>query len=293
MPERDFKNIAVLGVGLLGGSLGLALKARDPAVRIVGVGHRTSSLEEALAAGTIDRYSLDPAEGVAGADLVVLCTSVGIFQTLLKTIRPVLAPGAVVTDVGSTKAQVVRLGERLVPAGAHFVGSHPMAGGERRGVTYARTDLYTGATCILTPTARTHAGSLARVERMWRSLGMRTVRLSPAAHDKALARVSHLPHAVAACLVNAQKPDELDLAGPGFIDATRIAGGDPAMWRDIFLSNARCVAPALDAMIRQLQHFRRLVDAADAPALDRLLAKAQHSRQQMLQRRLQRGWVEG
>lgn len=293
MASHNFKNITVVGVGLLGGSLGLAAKAAAPRVRVVGVGHRSSSLDEALASGAVDQATLDLAQGVRGADLVVLCTPVGRFEGLLRQMAPALTPGTVVTDVGSTKARVVRLGEKILAGRALFVGSHPMAGSERRGPTYARADLYAKRLCILTPTARTDPAALARVQAFWRSIGMETVQLSPGGHDKALARVSHLPHALAALLMMVQKPDELDLAGPGFIDCTRIAGGDPVMWRDIFLTNRESVLKALDAITGQLATFRELVDRADARRLEQLLRRAQRRRAEMLQQRMRQGRMEG
>ena len=155
MKDRRFNEISIVGVGLLGGSLGLAAKQIDPAVRIVGVGHRHSTLDEALRIGAIDAKTLDPAEGVRSADLVVLCTPVGLFGKLLKAIAPALKRRCVVTDVGSTKAHAVRAGERILAGRCAFVGSHPIAGAEQRGVAYARDDLYVGRLCILTPTPRT------------------------------------------------------------------------------------------------------------------------------------------
>lgn len=293
MAEREFKSIAVVGVGLLGGSLGLAAKAASPAVRIIGIGHRRSSLDEALAAGVVDETTTDVAAGVRSADLVVLCTPVGLFADLLKRLAPAVGRGAVVTDVGSTKAAVVRSAERLLAGRAAFVGSHPIAGAETRGVAYARADLYQGRTCVLTPTPRTAAGALRRVEQFWQSLGMLTVRLSPTEHDKALANLSHLPHALAALLVLVQDDAHLDLAGTGFLDTTRIAGGDPVMWRDIFLSNRQAVLRATDLLGGRLEQLRRLVDSADGAGIEGLLAEAQQRRAKLIQRRLRQGRIDG
>ena len=285
MKNNRLNDITIVGVGLLGGSLGLAIKAADRSARIVGVGHRTSSLDKALAMGAVDAVSLDPAEGVRAASLVVLCTPVGLFTRILKAIAPVLKRGAIVTDVGSTKAAVVRAAERILDDRAAFVGSHPIAGSERRGVAYARADLYAGKTCVLTPTPRTRPSALKRVERFWRDLGMRTVHFSPGRHDRALGRVSHLPHAVAAILVAVQKPGDLDVAGSGFIDTTRIAGGDPALWRDICLTNRRAIGRAIDAFQQELEQLRGIIADGDGPALEELFARAQRSRAEMFARR--------
>lgn len=288
-----FSDITIVGVGLLGGSLGLAVKAANGAVRIVGVGHRKSSLDEALAIGAVDAVSLDPAQGVRDASLVVLCTPIGLFDPLLKRIAPALKRGAVVTDVGSTKLAVVRTGERALDGRAAFVGGHPIAGSEQRGVTFARADLYAGKTCILTPTRRTRPAALKRVDRFWRDLGMHVVHLSPGGHDRALGRVSHLPHALAALLVNLQKPSELGLAGTGFIDATRIAAGDPAIWRDIFLTNRKAVGQAMREFQRHIGQFCQAIEDGDGAALGRLLSRAQRRRIELLQERQRQERVDG
>lgn len=293
MKFKRFDSITIVGVGLLGGSLGLAVKANDPDARIVGVGHRQISLDKALEIGAVDLATCDAAEGVHDADLVVLCTPVGLFESMLRRIAPALKRHAVVTDVGSTKVSVVRLAERILGPKRPFVGSHPIAGSEQRGVGFARADLFVGKTCILTPTARTRPALLRRVAGFWQDVGMRTVELSPGKHDRTLANVSHLPHAVASLLVNVQNAAELDMAGTGFIDATRIAGGDPVMWRDICLDNRKALLGATEAMQEQLDAFNDLLREADGPGLQRLFTRAQKRRADMLERRLRQRRVEG
>lgn len=293
MAEGPVANIAIVGVGLLGGSLGLAAKAADPATRVVGIGRRQSSLEEALDVGAVDAVTLDPAEGVRQADLVILCTPVGRIAKLLAACLPGLPAGAVVTDVGSTKADIVAEAEAAMGDRAgDFVGSHPIAGSEHRGVAWARADLYNQRTCVLTPTDKTRPRTLQRVRRFWQWVGMRTVKLSPADHDRALARVSHLPHAVAASLVAMQDASDLDLAGTGFVDTTRIAGGDPVMWRDIFLSNAPACLEALDDFAAQAAALAKLIRAGDGEGIEHLLGTAQSKRAKMLDRRFRRGQME-
>jgi prephenate dehydrogenase len=286
MKTKRFNDIAIVGVGLLGGSLGLAVKAVNHSARIVGVGHRLSSLNEALAAGAVDEVSLDLPQAVREVSLVVLCTPVGTFASLLKTMAPALRRGTVVIDVGSTKAAAVRSAARYLGDRVAFVGCHPIAGGEQRGVAFARTDLYAGKTCVLTPTPATPKAAVKRVEGFWQELGMHTVRLSPAAHDRVLARVSHLPHALAALLVNVQSSPDLDLAGTGFIDSTRIAGGDPAIWRDIFLTNRKAIDRSLKTFERHLGRLRQVLARGDAPGLEKLFAQAQARRGEMLAKRL-------
>ena len=271
------QHVTIIGVGLLGGSAGLALKAHDPDIRVAGVGRRQASLDRALAVGAIDTAHLDAAEAVDRTDLVILATPVGAFQGHLRRIAPHLRRGAIATDVGSTKAAVVRSAGRAL-GHDRFVGSHPMAGSERKGVGFARADLFLGATCIVTPAAKTPPAVTARVERLWASMGMRTVRMTPHAHDRAVARVSHLPHALASLLMRLPRLAELDVSATGFRDATRLASGDPEMWRDIFLTNRRQVLAAIDDFDEELIALRDLVELGDARGLARFFAAAKKRR---------------
>jgi len=288
MGKLSVNKITVVGVGLLGGSVGLGVKAVDEDARVVGVGRRQSSLDRALSAGAIDEATLDVAAGVAGADMVVLATPLGVYEDHLLAMKPALSPAAVVTDVGSTKSLVVRIAEGVLGRGGPFVGSHPMAGGERKGVEFARADLFEGATCILTPTRHTPPAVAAKVERFWRRLGGVTVRMTAAAHDRAVARVSHLPHVLAAIIVAAQARRHLDLAGNGFLDTTRIASGDPGMWREILLTNRRAVLDAIDAADEHLMRLRDLLEAGEGRALERYLARAKARRDDLVAERLRR-----
>ena len=261
------RRLSILGVGLLGGSIGLAVKSNLTGCTVVGYGHRRATLDAALATGAVDEVYESPAAAVRGADLVILCTPVGTFPELLKVIGSSLADGAVVTDVGSTKVSVVEAAEKLLPATARFVGSHPMAGSEKRGVEHARADLFAGALCILTPDERTHPAALERVESFWQMLGMRTARISPAEHDRRLADISHLPHAVAAALIGMQEEASLALAGKGFADATRIAAGDGGLWRDIFIDNRENVIASIERLRAQLDEFAGALRAGDGAAV--------------------------
>lgn len=280
------QRICIVGVGLLGGSIGLAAKAHLDGCVVTGWGHRRSTLNRAREIGAIDIAAPSLAEAVAGASLVVLCTPVGAFEAMLRGMAPALAPGTVVTDVGSTKRTVVRLARRLLPRGSHFVGSHPMAGSEKRGVDFARTDLFDGALCITTPSPGTSAAALRTVERFWRALGMRICRLSPQEHDSLLADISHLPHAVAAALVAMQSERGMRLAGKGFLDTTRIAGGDGRLWRDILLDNRDNLRGALARLRRQLAALEELLDPARTDELAAWLDAAAARRQHVLRRKL-------
>ena len=279
----------MVGVGLLGGSLGLAVKAVDETVRVVGVGRRRSSLAKALACGAIDRATLDAAEGVEGSELVVLATPLGVYEEHLLAMAESLSPKAAVTDVGSTKSIVVRLAEDVLGRGGAFVGSHPMAGGERRGVEFARADLFVGAACIVTPTRHTPDKHLRRVEGLWRALGGLTTRMSPAQHDRAVAQVSHLPHVLAALIVTGQRTGDLHLAGKGFLDTTRIASGEPAMWREILLTNRKAVLAAIDATDEHLAHLRDLLELGDATGIERFLTRAKQRRDNLVAQGIRRG----
>jgi len=280
------EKITVVGVGLLGGSIGLAAKAADERIHVVGVGRRMSSLDRALAAGAIDEATLDTAEGVAGADVVVLASPMAAYAGHLQAAAGGLRRGVLVTDVGSTKRLVVSLGEQVLGRGGPFVGSHPMAGGERRGPDFARADLFVGATCIVTPTRHTPPAVARRAERFWRMLGGVTIRMSPSAHDRAVARVSHLPHLLASLMVRIQNKPDLSLAGTGWLDTTRVASGSPAMWREIILTNRRAVLSAIDAADEDLMRLRDLVEAGDGNAIERYLAAAKKRRDDLLAQRL-------
>ena len=284
--DGNIRCVTIVGVGLLGGSIGLAMRAAGPAVRIVGVGRRQSSLDEALEVGAVDEVHLDVAEGVAHADMVILATPVGAFGRLLEGAKAGLKAGAVVTDIGSTKAEVVAQAEFALGRGGPFVGSHPMAGSEHKGPAFARADLFAGATCIVTPTEHTPPELAERVERFWLALGMRVVRMSPADHDRAVARISHLPQVLASLLM--QLPDEadLDISASGFRDSTRLAGSDPEMWRDILMTNRAPVLAAIGDMAGRLGRLAELIQAGDADAIEQLLAVARQRRIDTIGRRL-------
>ncbi|HEY8667957.1 MAG TPA: prephenate dehydrogenase [Tepidisphaeraceae bacterium] len=279
------KRLSILGVGLLGGSIGLAVRSRIRACRVIGYGHRSTTLANAQQSGAIDEAYEKVDDAVRGSDLIILCTPVGTFSTILPQIAATARPGSIVTDVGSTKRTVVATAQKVLPAGVHFVGSHPMAGSEKRGVDFARADLFDDALCITTPTEHTDPWALEEVEAFWRSLGMRTTRLSPEEHDRRLAEVSHLPHAVAAALIAMQQDASLDLCGKGFLDATRIASGDAALWRDILLDNRDNLRAAIGGMKHVLDDLLAMLENKDAAAVAKWLETSAHRRQELLARR--------
>jgi prephenate dehydrogenase len=281
-----WKKITLIGVGLLGGSLGLALKQRRLAGSVTGFVRRARSMRECLKAGAADQATRDLKEAVADAELIVFCTPLAQMRPLLDRMLPALHPGVVLTDVGSVKRSVVKELEPLAErAGAYLVGSHPMAGAEKTGVAAARADLFTGAICVVTPTAQTNGRALRQVEQLWKAVGARVLRLAPAEHDDLVSRSSHLPHVLAAELANfVLSPEhprqQAVLCANGFRDTTRIASGSPEMWRDIALANRRYLLRALHAFNGQLRDFRRALQAGDAEAIANFyrLAKTRRDR---------------
>jgi len=286
MSTGHIKHVTVVGVGLLGGSAALAIKAHDPAVRVAGVGRRQVSLDAALQVGAIDTAHFDAAEAAEKSDLVVLATPVRAFEKHLKALAPALGANTLVTDVGSTKVRVVRMARRVLGPGSWFVGSHPMAGSEQKGVLFSRADLFVGATCIITPTKDTPPQASDRIEAFWKTLGMHVVRRSPAAHDRAVARVSHLPHVLASLMMLLPGRGDLDVSATGFRDVTRLASGDPEMWRDILLTNRRAILAALDSFAEDTARLRELIDRDDGDAIEKFLVQAKRRRDTTIARRI-------
>lgn len=282
MNERRLSRLTVVGLGLLGGSVARAARARNVAAEVVGVSRTPATLAQACARGVIDRATSDLLQGVRGADLVVLCTPVGTLPDLVRAAWPYLAAGAVLTDVGSVKGEVVAAAEECPPRpDAAFVGGHPMAGSERSGFAASRSDLFQDATTILTPTARTPPAAVARVRAFWEALGSRVRILSPEAHDRAVAAVSHLPQLAAYGLVAAVDGHALDLAGRGFADTTRIAASPEALWTDIFRGNRALLLDALQRYRAILERWEALIRAGDWAGLEASLAAARAAREQL------------
>jgi len=279
-----FRKITIIGVGLLGGSIGLAVQRRKLACQTAGFVRRTASLKDCERAGAVDFATTDLLAAVWDADLVILCTPLAQMRSRVREMLPALKRGAIVTDVGSVKASVVRELESLIQkSGAHFVGSHPMAGAEKTGVSAARTDLFTNTVCIVTPTKKTNRAALKKVKQFWNAVGSRVLELKPEIHDALVSRSSHLPHVVAATLAShvlspAQSKHQATLCANGFRDTTRIASGSPEMWRDIALANRKNLGRSLDAFIADLQKFRRLVKQGDATAITKFFETAKKRR---------------
>jgi prephenate dehydrogenase len=279
-----WNKVTLVGVGLLGGSLGLAIRRRRLARRVDGFVRRAASVLECKKYRAVDRATLDLHSAVTGADLVILCTPLAQMRPLVKQLLPVLKRGAIVTDVGSVKASVVKDLETLVAnAGGHFIGSHPMAGGEKTGVSAARADLFKNAVCVVTPTKRSNRAALRKVERLWKSVGSRLLTLTPEAHDQLVSRSSHLTHLLATTLTNyvlnpSHSKHQVTLCANGFRDTTRIASGSPEMWRDIVLSNRKQLRVALDDFVRELQRVQAVLRRGRAGELSKLFETAKSRR---------------
>lgn len=283
-----FQKLSIIGVGLLGGSLGLAVRDRQLAARVEGWVRRRESISECHERNVADLVTTDLKAVVSEAGLLVLCTPVEHMRALLEPVLKFIKPGAIVTDVGSVKSVVVQELETIVAqAGGCFVGSHPMAGGERVGVAWARGDLFAHAVCALTPTAATPAMALERITEFWEEIGMRVLTLAPELHDELVARASHLPHllacVLAAYVLDPQFPAaQRDLCAGGFRDTTRIASGPVAMWEGIIGANRLNLAKDLAAVEQRLRELRQALERNDRPAIAAALRSAHDRREQWL-----------
>ncbi len=269
-----FERLAVLGLGLLGGSVALAAKSRGVAERVAGATRRTKVLEAALSRGIIDEAGSFE-DAVEGADLVVLSTPVHVMGEIARLIAPRLREGAIVTDVGSVKATLADTLPGILPRGVHYVGAHPMAGSHHSGVEHARADLFEGAPCIVTPGI--DAGVAERVAAFWRGLGARVVFRDPAVHDAEVAWMSHVPHVLSfafSAALEGAPTDASEVAGPGFRDFTRIAHSDSELWSDILTANRKAIAAPLEAVAEAVTGLARAIEANDSEAVERWISTA-------------------
>ena len=303
--NQPFEHAVIIGCGLLGASLGMALRGQYGGTRlarvVTGVGRKgSSSISVARQRGAIDRVTDNAGLAVRGAavagemavapaELVVVCTPVRQFPEVFREIAAALAQGAIVTDVGSTKAQVMEWGRELLPAPprVHFIGSHPMAGSEKSGPEAARADLYKNGACLVCSPSNADRAARGRVVELWKAVGMRIIECSGEEHDRWTAAVSHLPHAIASTLVKtaAQDPASLETAASGFIDTSRIASGDVTMWTDILMTNRQAVVEVMDQFAARLAALREAVSRGDETAIRASLAAAKETRDAFMARR--------
>ena len=285
-----FHKVVIIGVGLIGGSLGLIMKEQGLATVIVGVGRRIENLELAVKLGAIDRYESQAQEAVKDADLVILATPVDTYTTHLQEWGACLPSQAIVSDVGSVKGKLVEEAELLLPQHVRFVGAHPIAGREKSGVAYATNDLFKGARCLVTPTKRTDPEALELICRLWRAAGSVVGSLDPFIHDFVLGGVSHLPHVAAFALMQAlselqgQLGDSATLlkySGGGLRDTTRIAASSPEMWRDICLANRDNLLNMIEVYIQHLEQFKNFVENSDGTGLEKVIEQAKQTRERL------------
>jgi prephenate dehydrogenase len=283
--------IVIFGVGLIGGSVALALKKTGVAPKIVGVGRNIENLQTAINLGVIDEAEADIAKAVGDADLVLIATPVAQTQKILEAIIPHLSQSTVVTDAGSTKsdiAQYVMNASKLAKNPEHFlsqfVGGHPIAGAEKSGVTAAKEDLFIGKNVVLTPNEKTSLEAIKLVSELWQTTGANVSEMTAQTHDQIFAAVSHLPHLLAFALVNnlANRPNAkqlFDFAASGFRDFTRIAGSSPEMWRDISLANKTALLNELEAYQAEISALQNLLKNEDSQGLQAMFEHASQARQ--------------
>ncbi len=279
------KKLVIFGVGLIGGSLALALRRTGSPSHIVGIGRSTDNLQSAINLGVIDHAETDIAKALKDADIVVIATPVAQTPNILHAIKPHLDANTVITDAGSTKTDVVKAAESILGEQAsQFIAGHPIAGAEKSGVTAARADLFDGKNVVLTPTHQTSSVAIRAVRQLWQDTGAKVSEMSAAQHDGIFAAVSHLPHLLAFALVDELASRDnakqlFDFAASGFRDFTRIAGSSPEMWRDISLANREALLNELSAYQAEIGRMKALLENHDATALQALFERASHARQ--------------
>jgi cyclohexadieny/prephenate dehydrogenase len=272
--------LTIVGVGLLGGSIGLAAKERKLASRIVGVGRSRERLEPARQRGIIDEITLDLAGAAAESDIMVFCTPVDQIIRQIQIAASASRPACLLTDVGSTKRHIVESIENSGGNPASFVGSHPLAGSEKQGWEFAQANLFQGRTVVVTVTTRTSTAAVARIKEFWRMLGAVVVEMDPAEHDRVLAQTSHLPHLTASALAASMslKTEQMMLAASGLRDTTRIAAGDPDLWAAILHENCREILPALVSLRHTLDRWQAALEKGDRGAIESLLEQGKQFR---------------
>lgn len=282
----DISQITLIGTGLLGASVTLGLKARGYKGRIIGVGRRQSSADEALRRGAVDEAVTDAGPAVRKSGLVIVAVPLGNFETVFRQIAPHDHDDLVITDVGSTKLSVLAAAKAALPEPSRFVGSHPMAGSEQQGAAAADPNLCAGKPCIVTPADDTRLAALAVVEELWQRLGMKLIRMTPQEHDAQAAVISHLPHAVSVLLVQVAKQcGGWDIASTGFRDTTRLASSNPPMRADILEANRAQVVAALKTFRGELDQFTQMLERGDRDGLLELLQSCQSMRESWLRSR--------
>jgi prephenate dehydrogenase len=285
---KDLRQISIIGLGLLGGSVSLAIRQRTPAVKVVGYSHRPATRKKArdLALATV--VADDLSKAVADSDLVILATPIFTFDSYFEQMSGAVRPDCIVTDVGSTKVLPHVWARQRLDGRACYVGSHPIAGSEQRGLEFARDDLFAQARCILTTTPQTNKPAVRTLKEFWSSLGCHVMTMTPQEHDRIYADISHLPHAIAAALVSASDPAEMKFAGKGFLDSTRIASGPSGIWTDVFMANSENLVDGIDRVLAALTTLRQVVRDKDRSAIEAQLEAARKKRAALVQYKIRK-----
>ena len=284
--------ITIIGMGLLGGSIGMGCVQKRLAKKVVAVVRRESALDEVRGKNAADEVTLDIAAGVREADLIVLSVPIPTIPVMCETIGEHVPEGCIVTDIGSVKCCIVREMQQILGGRCKVVGSHPMAGAEKSGIDSADPSILEGHVCIVTPTEKTDPDALATVKGFWESLGMRPKEVSPGEHDEAVALVSHLPHVAAFALMNtiqnsSKNPgDVIDFAGPGFRDATRIAASSPVMWTEICMANKKMLLNIAKDFRNNINQCLDALENEDSAQLRQIFTDAQTLKEQSLEQEL-------
>jgi len=276
-----FRRVAIVGVGFMGASLGLAIKKKGLAREVVGIGRNEASLKQAKDMGAIDEGTIDFNKGIVGAELIVLATPVNTVLDIIEILGKENRRGCIITDLGSTKNQIVERAEKVLHHSLLFVGSHPLVGSEKKGPANANAQLYEGGICVMTPTDKTNRLAKEKIKQFWMQLGSSVKLMTPQEHDQVLGYISHLPHLIAFALMKAMPEEYLEHATQGLKDTTRIAASDPQVWKDIALSNHKPVLKALDEAVKVLASMRKAIVARDADVLTDIFKQAKEKRERL------------
>ena len=279
----NFGVVAIIGTGLIGGSIGLGLKERGLARSIIGVGHRRASINKALRAKAIDEGTINIEKAVRQADIIILATSVDLIPDLARKIIPLMKTSAILTDVGSTKRYIVSQINREIKSKhngdrPNFIGAHPLAGSEQRGIESARPDLFEGSVCVLTPTSLNSKKCITKLSKMWKALGAKVSIMTPSKHDEIVAFVSHLPHLVASGLVSVVDEKHWKFAAGGLRDTTRVASGDPELWLGICKQNKARIIKALKCFSKEVKYTLNDLEQGNDNKILKRLRKAKATR---------------
>jgi prephenate dehydrogenase len=285
---KELQQVTVIGLGLLGSSITLAITRNTTGIKTVGYSHRAATRRRARRLGVADVIFDDIRKSVAEADMVILATPICTFEEIFRTIAPSLKKGCIVTDVGSTKVLPHKWAKKTLPKHVRFAGSHPIAGSEQRGLEFGRDDLFDNTACIITKDASTNPPAVQKLRKFWSSLGCRISIMTPQQHDKILANISHLPHVLAAAMLNTSDLKQLKFCGKGFIDTSRIASSPVNIWSDIFYTNSTNICKGIDDAVRELLKFKRAAKLKNKKQIEKLLLLARNKRAKLIEYKVSR-----